>query len=307
MGIEGLRDQLEGIARAHLSPADADLLTALARPAVRLDHSDGAPTSHVGGAARLPASLEWPAWTDKPLSLVAVVDLSDIAAFAIDLVLPTTGLLNFFYEADEQAAWGWDPEHRDGWRVVLVDPDEAVDRTPPEGALVFPRMGLAPSQTLTIPGWEEPAVATIYPPYWHHTEQGGFSRHSPDDSQGEEEKERKREAFWAVAEEWNRVVDWQAEPNHQVGGWPRLQQGPIWRECHVVSQGLPLGDARQSADPRIAELPAGEDEWRLLLQLDTDEEVGWMWGDVGTLFYAIRPSAEPSLMFRGAWMVLQCG
>ena len=50
-----------------------------------------------------------------------------------------------------------------------------------------------------------------------------------------------------------------------------------------------------------------QQDWRLLLQLDTDDAAGWMWGDVGTLYYAVRDSVQRPGVFRDAWMVFQCG
>ena len=35
----------------------------------------------------------------------------------------------------------------------------------------------------------------------------------------------------------------------------------------------------------VPELKAGAAEWQLLLQLDTEDDTGWMWRDVGTLYF----------------------
>jgi uncharacterized protein YwqG len=43
-----------------------------------------------------------------------------------------------------------------------------------------------------------------------------------------------------------------------------------------------------------------------LLQVDTDDEAGWMWGDAGTLYYWIR---RPDLLagrFDRIWMIFEC-
>lgn len=289
--VQRMRDELSGLAHDHLPEAAAEFVLNLARPAVRLRHSERPTSSHLGGSARLPPSTEWPRWNGRPLSLVAVLDLSELDRFKIDIRLPTDGLLHFFYDAEEQQAWGFDPSHRGGWRVLLADRNDSVRTPPPDDALVFPSVGLVPQQTLTIPGWEEPAVEPVFPPH---------RRRLPGD-------EEQREAFFALEEAWHRVArsDDENIPNHQIGGWPRLVQSSIWRECHVVSHGLPLGNPQQAADPRVQALPPGEDRWRLLLQLDTDEDVGWMWGDVGTLYFAVR--SEPPLRFGETWMIFQCG
>ncbi len=47
-------------------------------------------------------------------------------------------------------------------------------------------------------------------------------------------------------------------------------------------------------------------EWKLLLQLDTDDDTGWMWGDVGTLYFWVRESDARRRDFNKVWMVFQC-
>jgi hypothetical protein len=46
---------------------------------------------------------------------------------------------------------------------------------------------------------------------------------------------------------------------------------------------------------------------RLLLQLDTDDDLGWMWGEVGRLYYLIRQEDLAARDFSHAWMTFQCG
>ena len=43
---------------------------------------------------------------------------------------------------------------------------------------------------------------------------------------------------------------------------------------------MPYGDARLDNEAR---------RWELLLQVDTDDELGMMWGDVGVLYWMARP------------------
>jgi uncharacterized protein YwqG len=45
--------------------------------------------------------------------------------------------------------------------------------------------------------------------------------------------------------------------------------------------------------------------WILLLQLDSDDVLGTMWGDVGTLFFLIHREDLKALRFDKVWMELQ--
>ena len=194
-----LREQLAETCASHLPPDDAEFLTALARPAIRMSHSAKPAHSHLGGAALLPKEHTWPNWEGKPLALVAVVDVEDLAGYVTDAPLPSTGVLNFFYEADEQQAWGFEPRHKDGWRVVLADRAESVEVNPPAGTTVFERIDLAPTQILTLPGWEEPSVERIFPP---HAPKVGRGLHRRAARRRQEREDAQRKAFWAIQDAW---------------------------------------------------------------------------------------------------------
>ena len=288
--VARLRQQLADVCARRVPPDVARVVEGLARPAIRLRHSDEPLRSHLGGAALIDDLAQWPRWHGRPLSLVAVIDLAELALFESDPDLPTSGVLNFFYDYEEQP-WGFEPEHRGGWRVVLADPASGRPVSPPEGADAFASIGLVPQQTLSIPGWEEPAVESVFPPHQDRSS----------------DAEAVRQRYFSIQHDWSEVVDVESTPNHQIGGWPRLQQNPIWRECDVVSRGLPLGTSEQwnHAEPTFS--AEREADWRLLIQLDTDDDAGWMWGDVGTLYFTIRQSLPVATAVDDAWLVLQCG
>jgi uncharacterized protein YwqG len=77
-------------------------------------------------------------------------------------------------------------------------------------------------------------------------------------------------------------------------------------DCQLASNGIYVGNPEGYQDPRRAELEAGAAEWKLLLQLDTDDDTGWMWGDTGTLYYWIRESDARRGDFSNVWFSYQC-
>ena len=89
-------------------------------------------------------------------------------------------------------------------------------------------------------------------------------------------------------------------------GWPDLVQNPMQLECQLASSGIYVGGAAGWRDPRVPQLTGGAAEWMLLLQVDTDDEAGWMWGDVGTLYYWIRRPDLAAGRFDRIWMIFQC-
>jgi uncharacterized protein YwqG len=66
------------------------------------------------------------------------------------------------------------------------------------------------------------------------------------------------------------------------------------------------GDPAGYEGPRARALQAGARDWRLLLQLDTDEDLGVMWGDAGTIYFWIREADAAACRFDQSWVILQC-
>jgi uncharacterized protein YwqG len=77
-------------------------------------------------------------------------------------------------------------------------------------------------------------------------------------------------------------------------------------ECQLVTNGLYTGNPSGYQDPRRKTLEAGAIDWTLLLQIDSDDRVGMMWGDVGMLYFWIRRQDLASRKFDKVWTILQC-
>jgi uncharacterized protein YwqG len=78
-------------------------------------------------------------------------------------------------------------------------------------------------------------------------------------------------------------------------------------ECQLASHGVYCGDPAGYQSEAAQRLASGAADWRLLLQIDTDEDgPGWMWGDGGRIYYWIKQQDLASLRFDDAWLILQC-
>lgn len=89
-----------------------------------------------------------------------------------------------------------------------------------------------------------------------------------------------------------------AGERHRIGGWAQPLQGPIEHEIATAA----LGGGEQHSDAVAAEEPA----WVLLAQLDSDRAANMMWGDVGRLYWMIRPEDLAALRFDQAMFTWQC-
>ena len=96
-----------------------------------------------------------------------------------------------------------------------------------------------------------------------------------------------------------------AAPAHQMGGYPHPVQGDDMElECHLASNGIYVGSSEGYASDAAKQLESGRADWRLLLQIDSDDAV--IWGDVGKLYFWIREQDARAGDFSAAWLVLQC-
>lgn len=251
----------------------------LSLPALHLLHSQRTTFSKIGGVPSLPSELSWPIWKGEPLAFLAQLDLAEIPQEVAPSWLPKDGLLFFFYDK-EQSTWGFDPADRGSWRVlyssksaseVEAEPAEEVD-------LVYGSTPIEFKQILSRPSWERMELDT----------------RELTDREGEALAELHLSVFGDL-------------PKHQMFGFPAPVQGDgMELECQLVSNGMNCGSPVGYESEEALELSHGAKEWRLLLQLDTDDDLGMMWGDVGMLYFWIRESDATNGDFSNVWMVLQC-
>ena len=283
------RERVTEIARRYLPQGIADRWLQLLRPAAVLRHA--VPGDRVagvlGGRPRLPGSAEWPSWDGHgPLSFVAAVDCAALAAVPLDIMLPSSGTLLFFYfdgqyDNCETTVGYWDPGTSAGARALYVGPGERTShRACPEGIKPYGQVGLAVESVVTFPGPEHPDLQAAFKA--PDEDLRAFLGHPVNDA--------------AFGEALARRM---AGPRHQVGGYADPVQGPVEWEAAMAALGNPGPD-----DPRVA---AEQARWTLLAQIDTDDRAGMMWGDCGTLYWLSRPEDLAGGQFASASFTWQCG
>jgi uncharacterized protein YwqG len=218
----------------------------------------------------------WPAYTGRPLSFLGQMRIDQLHT---DHELPVEKgcLLAFFYDLEQQP-WGYDPADRGSCHVIQTDPHSAIAVDDPVGTVGFPAHELTPIEEATFPDLAEPVVEHIY--------------------SADIEAAR---AYWEALDDART-----SEPIHRMFGWSDLIQNPMQLECQLASHGIYVGNPEGYRDPRVEPLRAGAADWLLLLQVDTDEAVGWMWGDLGRIYFWITEQDLRAGRFENVWLIFQC-
>ncbi len=264
----------------------ADNLLAQVEPSVRLTSRPAREEeltlggTRLGGQPDVPARFRWPAFQGVPCSFVAQLDLGSLVGLAGVEALPPAGLLSFFYDA-EQRPWGFDPREREGWRVLYTPPGAPLARAPFPAKLPkasrFRPCPLTARADFTFAPWESADIAAL----------------GLDLDQGVSYAEALGDPDVPAG-------------THRLLGHPDPVQGDMQLEAQLAFHGVSCGDGFREDDERIEELRPGATSWRLLLQVDTDDNAGMMWGDAGRIYFWMRRDDLRARRFENSWLVLQC-
>ena len=286
-----------------------------------LEASRGARAStRLGGVPLVGKNFSWPRRertrkrygyeirAGRPLTFVAQVNLAEVPPAEPSggmLDLPRRGVLLFF--CDEESLPSGSPEDSDSFSVAYLplDPDETRMRLAavPEGHAASGDHRGQPGMLPAVVVLEAVPELALPAPYPDEVRAMGLS-----DAEGD--------AYWRLTEDLEREgARVPAEvagapgtarypPIHRLGGVPHEIQNPMEAECELARRGedpLALPYSRQEEVAQEAKA-----RWRLLLQVDSDDAAGMMWGDAGMLYYWIRDDDLAARRFDRAWYVMQC-
>lgn len=125
MDIDGIRAALRdvGLERAANEVERLVLPANFVRPVAVEEDMPSLGASKFGGMPDFPPDFEWPTWRGRALTFLAQFDLTEVAVHDVEHVLPSSGMLYFFYDF-EREPWGLEPTDRGGWRVAYWDGDK---------------------------------------------------------------------------------------------------------------------------------------------------------------------------------------
>lgn len=234
--------------------------------------------SKFGGTPDLPKNVDWfKEKNGKSLSFIAQINFTELQNYKASHDLPKKGILYFFYSA-EQEAWGFDPKDKDKFKVFYSTNTKNLEAkdTPPDlkKHSIYKPCKLQFSDSVSLPNWENELVQKTL-----------------NDSETDKYIE-----ITSVEDSSNKML-----------GYSDNIQGEMELECQLVTNRLYCGDSSGYNDSKRKELENGASDWRLLLQIDSeDDKTGMMWGDLGRLYFWIRQQDLKELNFEKSWFVLQC-
>lgn len=285
----------------------AALTAPLAIPALHVLKTAKPSLSHFGGNPSLPENLTWPEHDGRKLDFLARISLAEVQKnLSVDW-LPQTGALLFFYDMENQP-WGFYPEHRGGFAVLF-----APDR--PEPVSPNPAKQVDPATAVPYANIELRPI-TVLPPYGHDL----IAPLDLDDDEIDLFCELTDKPFLDA-------------PKHQIAGYPYpIQNDTMEQECQGIYNRLAMKDkdpdtanpiagaqgwrllfqhifnrsAVKSKAPETKQPMPGAQDWRLLFQVDSDDDLGLMWGDVGKIYFWVKQDEARQGNFANAWVILQC-
>ncbi len=256
----------------------------LAKDSIRLqtkiagEHDLSIGASRIGGVPDMPPDFKWPLRNGVPMSFIAQVGLGEAHAYDIHGELPARGMLWFFYDA-KQETYGADPTDRGGWSVMFKEDYPGLQRIeapttlPAESQFKACSVSFAKEVTLS----QSPKLDI---PHFDWTAD-------------EVQKYETLLSTFPTPEDHGAV-------HHQLLGHPQTIQDDMRLECQLASHGV-----TDINDPRANELSNGANEWQLLLQVDSDDNIGMQWGNTGMIYYWLKTSDLQKCDFDDSWLVLQ--
>jgi Domain of unknown function (DUF1963) len=259
--------------RLYFSPADAETWIKLLRPGFHLRAlNDGEePVGYLGGNPQLPADVEWPVWEGHgPLDFIAAFDCARVPTKDLDIPLPESGTLLFFYFdglGTSSVAYDDPDSVFNGTRVLYVPADAELGApTAPEGTSPFARLDLGGELIATAPDNENAALIAAYGDPNDPVAYVDYPTTDPDGT-----------GFWDDVSAFRRD-NW---PHHRIGGYSLPVQGAVEPEG---ARALHPGK-EQEAETARKELAT---DLVLLIQIDSDPRIGMAWADAGRLYWMIR-------------------
>jgi uncharacterized protein YwqG len=271
-------------------------ITNLVNPCIKMlvEETDGTVgCSKFGGYPDLPENVIWPMNNDTPMSFVLQINFEELQDYNIHQLFPEKGLLYYFYDY-ETFAWGSAPADKDCWKAIYIEKNDTLrpgqapiinnQQEIPQaesfiGSLINKLFKKKKSKMLLPNVFKEHRIRFIN----DITLPGATRKETqilnlPDD----------------YVELYCDLVSIMSSNElgkaHWLLGYPfPIQDDTMEEECYYPGE--------SKSQPK---------EWTLLMQIDSDPAIDFMWGDCGILYIWIKKNDLAVKDFQNVWTILQC-
>jgi uncharacterized protein YwqG len=234
--------------------------------------------SKIGGSPDLPSDISWFDDNGYPLSFVAQINCSEASTTDLEKRLPSHGILYFFFDQNQEA-WGYIPEHKNGFKVFYSAQEGHLERKTSPSLLspenFFGTYKIEFQPEISLPYWEYDFLVKNLP---------------PDILQIYSSM-----AFQLRKERINKLL-----------GHSDTLQYPMESTCEWVSLGHKEAEMSKIDANALNDTLKNKMDWTLLLQIDSNTDIGMLWGDMGKLYFWIKKDDLAQQKFENSWVILQC-
>ena len=249
--------------------------------------------SKIGGKPYLPKDFIWPYYQGLPLSFLAQISLEEVSLLDKDKLLPSTGMLYFFYELETQE-WGYSPQNKGCAKVFYFEDSsnfELIDFPKNmEDDYKIPEFKINFKSNISLPSYED---------FFNLVEDK------------EELKDITENEFYDIYhsayDELSKKYLVPIEKYIKLLAYPDVIQNSMEEECAVVARGFNMGGIGYPKKYK-EEIKKASKDWILLFQMDTVETSDYelMFGDCGHIYFWIKKEDLANKNFENIWLILQC-
>ena len=239
--------------------------------------------SKIGGCPDLPKNIDWFKFNDRSMAFLAQINLSEVTQYDLAHELPSNGILYFFHDLDAE---GFDKEDKDRFKVFYFEGDTSelerkskpidigVDRKDSYQPSYFSSAKLSFEASLDV-------KETLMEYYGREIVRSVFDEDFTD----------------------SYIEFFEGKKITKLLGHPNIIQNPMEADCEMA-----LREKSSLTGNKIIsdeERKQSYEDWKLLFQLDSIEELDFLWVDLGKIYFWIKEEDLKNKNFEKAWFQVQ--
>lgn len=245
--------------------------------------------SKIGGKPYLPKDFVWPYYQELPLSFLAQINLEEVSSLDKDKLLPSKGMLYFFYELETEE-WGYELKNKGCAKVFYYEDTSNFE------LIDFPK---DMKDYCQVPEFKVTFKANIsYPSYedFDIIHNGG--------KEVADNYEDFQDAYFDI---YNKHME-SLDSYTKLLGYPDVIQSSMEEQCAAITKGFYMGGVESYPKKYQKEIRSASKDWILLFQMDTVETSDYelMFGDSGHIYFWIKKEDLVNKNFENIWLILQC-